>query len=196
MIRDVKFLKKRELTKEKVLNQAFKLIQERKSIKSLTMRELATSLDVQVSAIYWYFKDKNSLIQAMIDIVFKEVNEKQSSTATRETVKEFALHYYQILFKHPFVVEAITSQEYGLSDSQLETLLYFKSLLMKLGVSEEVAYLSTINFHGYMLGTLLSVPLEQSIKKKMSVSYKTDNETLYKLGINIWLSGILENPEV
>lgn len=54
------------LTREQVLSSALDLLDEA-GLDQLTMRRLATALDVQNGATYWHFPSKQALLEAMAD---------------------------------------------------------------------------------------------------------------------------------
>jgi TetR/AcrR family transcriptional regulator, tetracycline repressor protein len=57
------------LSREDVVDGALTLLDE-VGLDELTMRRLAQALDVQAGAIYWHFKNKQALIDAMTETMF------------------------------------------------------------------------------------------------------------------------------
>jgi TetR/AcrR family transcriptional regulator, tetracycline repressor protein len=58
------------LSRSEVLDGAMRLLQA-EGLDALTMRSLADSLGVQAGAIYWHFKNKQDLYDAMVDAMFE-----------------------------------------------------------------------------------------------------------------------------
>jgi AcrR family transcriptional regulator len=54
-----------------ILRQAFAILNEA-GLESLTLRRLASRLEVQAPAIYWHFKNKQDLLEEMAAQVFRE----------------------------------------------------------------------------------------------------------------------------
>ncbi|MFC5338511.1 TetR/AcrR family transcriptional regulator [Leucobacter denitrificans] len=54
------------ITPDRIIDGAFAVIKE-SSVESLSMPELARTLDVGVTSIYWYFRKKDDLLRAMSD---------------------------------------------------------------------------------------------------------------------------------
>jgi TetR/AcrR family tetracycline transcriptional repressor len=52
--------------------QAALVVLDREGLSNLTLRRVATELDVQAPAIYWYFKDKTELIDHMAEAILAE----------------------------------------------------------------------------------------------------------------------------
>ncbi|MFA1821906.1 TetR/AcrR family transcriptional regulator C-terminal domain-containing protein [Virgibacillus oceani] len=57
-------VKKRNLSIQKIIDMSISLINE-KGLEALTMRKLATKLNVQASAVYWHVKNKEELLQLL-----------------------------------------------------------------------------------------------------------------------------------
>lgn len=59
------------LQREKIVQVALNLLNE-VGLDGLTMRRLADHLDVQVAALYWHFKNKQELLNAMADAMLAD----------------------------------------------------------------------------------------------------------------------------
>ena len=60
------------LSKERVFRAAVDLA-DREGLESLTMRKLADELGVGAMSLYYYFANKDELIDGMVDVVFGEI---------------------------------------------------------------------------------------------------------------------------
>jgi len=60
------------LSRERVLQKALE-IADREGIQTLTMRRLAQELGVEAMSLYYYFANKDRLLDGMIDLVFAEI---------------------------------------------------------------------------------------------------------------------------
>ncbi len=56
-----------KLSKESIIHAAFAYLKETSDLSQLTMRKLAKVLSVQAPALYWYFTNKQELLQAMAE---------------------------------------------------------------------------------------------------------------------------------
>lgn len=59
------------LDREAIIGAAITLLNEQ-GLADLTMRRLAAMFDVQPSALYWHFENKQSLLAAVADVVIEE----------------------------------------------------------------------------------------------------------------------------
>ncbi|MFJ4847289.1 TetR/AcrR family transcriptional regulator C-terminal domain-containing protein [Streptomyces sp. NPDC088733] len=60
------------LSRAIVLSRALELLDEA-GLEALTMRKLATALDVHVGALYWHFDDKKALLDAMAEEILSGI---------------------------------------------------------------------------------------------------------------------------
>jgi TetR/AcrR family tetracycline transcriptional repressor len=66
-------VKKRNLSIQKIIETSISLINE-KGLEALTMRKLATKLNVQASAVYWHVKNKEELLQLLSINISKKIS--------------------------------------------------------------------------------------------------------------------------
>lgn len=78
-----------QLRRADVLDGAIAILDEY-GLGDLTMRRLATSLHVQPGALYWHFKDKQSLLGAIADTLLENVDAPTAREAWDEQLRELA----------------------------------------------------------------------------------------------------------
>lgn len=75
-------------TRADVLTAALRLLDER-GLPDLSMRALARELDVQPSALYWHFKNKQELLAGVADEILAPVNELPDDVDAARVAAEF-----------------------------------------------------------------------------------------------------------
>lgn len=65
------------LDPERVVETALRLLNE-VGLEGLTLRRIATELDVRAPALYWHFHNKQALLDAMATAMYREVAERTS----------------------------------------------------------------------------------------------------------------------
>ncbi|KAB1644131.1 TetR family transcriptional regulator [Gulosibacter chungangensis] len=75
-------------TRADVLATALRLLDER-GLPDLSMRALARELDVQPSALYWHFKNKQELLAGVADEILAPVNELPDEADAAKVAAEF-----------------------------------------------------------------------------------------------------------
>jgi TetR/AcrR family transcriptional regulator, tetracycline repressor protein len=64
------------VTRDDVIHTAIQLLQE-VGLDGLTLRRLATELGISAPTLYWHFRDKRELLDAMAEVMVGEFREKQ-----------------------------------------------------------------------------------------------------------------------
>ncbi len=100
---------KPQLNKEQIVNAAIDLA-DRAGMGSLTMRRLATELDVRPMALYHYFEDKTALLHAVIDAVLSGC-EAEATGSWTERVVSLCRSYREVAHRHPAVFMAAMNHE-------------------------------------------------------------------------------------
>ena len=77
------------LKREEVVDGALELL-DRIGLDALTMRRLAGELGVRAGAIYWHFKDKQDLEDAMVDEMFGAVLPLADEGTWQELISELS----------------------------------------------------------------------------------------------------------
>ena len=78
---------------------------DRHGVDWLTMRKLATELDVSVGALYWHFPNRDGLLAAVVDDVALELRWDPSSAGTlRERLTRHLMVLHEHWRKHPVLV--------------------------------------------------------------------------------------------
>lgn len=88
-----------QLRRADVLDGAIAILDEY-GLGDLTMRRLATSLHVQPGALYWHFKDKQTLLGAIADALLADVDAPPSVPGWDGQVRELAHRLRNGLLSH------------------------------------------------------------------------------------------------
>jgi len=94
------------LTRERVIEAAL-LHVDAHGVDSLGIRKLASELGVAPNSLYWYVRDKDDLIDGVVDSVFGKLEVPPPTAAEwTERLREVCLWFRGELLKHPNVVAA------------------------------------------------------------------------------------------
>jgi len=86
------------LDRHLILQQAFVVLNET-GLDGLTLRRLATQLDVKAPAIYWHFKDKHDLLDEMAAQVLRESMQESAALEEMSAWQDWATACYMGLRK-------------------------------------------------------------------------------------------------
>lgn len=88
-----------QLRRADVLDGAIAILDEY-GLGDLTMRRLATSLHVQPGALYWHFKDKQTLLGAIADTLLADVDAVTNAGVWDDQLRELAHRLRDALLSH------------------------------------------------------------------------------------------------
>ncbi len=98
------------LTREKVLHAALALA-DQEGLDGLSMRRLATTLNVQAMSLYNHVASKSDLLDGIAELVFDQVELPDPEMAWPEQVRAVAVSMYRAFSRHlPVAVALITDQ--------------------------------------------------------------------------------------
>lgn len=144
------------LDREAVISAALTIINQQ-GIDALSMRRIASALNVDPMAIYNHVPSKAALIQAVIAQVFADLPEAPDSALSwQDQIRATAHAYHGLIRAHPELVIALVSEGQIISDAPLRVgeRLYAALQQTQLAPREMVhaADLIIDFLHGYALG--------------------------------------------
>lgn len=108
---DNKFRKKRPkkpLTREMILKRAMKMA-DQQGLEKLSMRKLAGKLGVEAMSLYNHVKNKDDILDGIVDLIFLEV-EWPMEVDWKEAMRERSLSIRQVIKKHPWAIHILESR--------------------------------------------------------------------------------------
>jgi AcrR family transcriptional regulator len=142
------------LTRRSVLDAVARTV-EAKGVVAVTMRGIATELQVDPMALYRHFKDKDALLAAFVDDVFAGIEPPEQSGL--EGAKELARRYFQALITHPGLVNIDLGHTTG-SPHQLLLAERLYQHMLDAGFDVETAALVYSGLQRFLLGSALVYP--------------------------------------
>ena len=97
------------LTRERVLQAAIKLA-DQGGLESLSMRKLGQELGVEAMALYYHFKNKDEVLDNMIDLVFSEIDLLPSGADWKTAMRQRAISAREVLSRHRWAIGLIESR--------------------------------------------------------------------------------------
>ncbi len=89
------------LSKQRVVLEAVGLA-DREGLDGLSMRRLAGALGAGAMSLYHYVASKEELLDAMIDVVFEEIELPSEETDWQSAIRRRAVSARQVLARHPW----------------------------------------------------------------------------------------------
>ena len=97
------------LSKKRVVDAAVGLA-DREGVHGLSMRRLADALGAGAMSLYHYVANKEQLLDAMIDVVFEEIELPPEDTDWQSAMRQRAMSARQVLARHPWAIGLMESR--------------------------------------------------------------------------------------
>lgn len=97
------------LSKQRVVAEAVR-IADREGVDGLSMRRLAGALGAGAMSLYHYVASKDELLDAMIDIVFDEIELPPEEADWQSAMRREAESTRQVLARHPWAISLMESR--------------------------------------------------------------------------------------
>jgi AcrR family transcriptional regulator len=97
------------LSKSRVVAEAIRLA-DSEGVAKLSMRRLASELGAGVMSLYYYVANKEELLDAMIDVVFDEIELASDPVDWKEAMRQRAVSTRQVLARHPWAITLMESR--------------------------------------------------------------------------------------
>ncbi|NOI78196.1 TetR family transcriptional regulator [Vibrio coralliilyticus] len=123
---------KAQLGEERILSVAKSMMKEQGKIPSI--RALASELDVDAMAIYYYFKNKGALLEAITVSLIEDIYLPKTNENWQHELTQLATSYVQLLKSYPGLLTTLLSME-SVSPAMV-FIERFKSIIAPLSLSE------------------------------------------------------------
>jgi len=160
------------LSKEQVLYAAINLA-DLNGIESLSMRKLGDSLHVKAMSLYNHVKDKDDVLDGIVDIVVSKINVPTDKIDWKVVLYERAISAHEVLLLHPWASGLIMSRS-NPGPSMLRYIDSTMGILRNAGFSIEMSDHAWNTLDSYIYGyTLqeLNYPFDMAEIKKMAATY-------------------------
>lgn len=97
------------LSKQRVVTEAVRLA-DSEGVDKLSMRRLADELGAGVMSLYYYVANKDELLDAMIDVVFGEIELPTDPGGWKAAMRQRTVSARQVLARHPWAITLMESR--------------------------------------------------------------------------------------
>ena len=132
-----------KLSKDTIIAAAFSLLEKSPTLEQLSMRKVAKQLGVQAPAIYWYFKNKQALLQSMAEAIEEHFQEPALCGEWYSDLLAFMENYYDLYQQFPCAV-AIEIQTVPAYPQRLRHLNQMMGILREAGFTRNDSFSSNV----------------------------------------------------
>ena len=97
------------LSKQRVVLEAVRLA-DREGVHGLSMRRLADALGAGAMSLYHYVASKDELLDAMIDVVFEEIELPPVEVDWQSAMRRESISTREVLARHPWAISLMESR--------------------------------------------------------------------------------------
>ncbi|MCH5585001.1 TetR/AcrR family transcriptional regulator C-terminal domain-containing protein [Shimazuella sp. AN120528] len=125
------------LSRDRIVEAALQLLLQM-NLKELSMRKIASKLDVKAAALYYHVKNKDELLQLLTDEISVQMGEEwlNPSLTWREQIMEWSSAFRKALKAYPNAVDIFT-ETIAISYHRLLQIEWLYSVLAKAGFGDE-----------------------------------------------------------
>lgn len=143
------------LSKQRVVVEAVRLA-DREGVDGLTMRRLAGELNAGAMSLYHYVANKDELLDAMIDVVFSEIDLPPEGADWQSAMRLEAESARRVLARHPWAITLMESRMTP-GPANLRHREAVAACLRRAGFSVPMATHANWLLNGYVYGYALQV---------------------------------------
>jgi Bacterial regulatory proteins, tetR family./Tetracyclin repressor, C-terminal all-alpha domain. len=105
-------LRRAALSRELVLQTAFRLA-DQGGLESLSMRKLGQELGVEGMAMYYYFANREQIVDGIVDLVFAEIDLPSGDSDWKSAMRLRAISLRDVLLRHRWAIGLMESRRNG-----------------------------------------------------------------------------------
>jgi AcrR family transcriptional regulator len=98
-----------QLTRQRVMTVAIELA-DRDGIDSISMRKLAQELGVEAMSLYTHVRNKDDLLDGMVDAVIGQIPISADGTDWKASLRQMALAARSVVLRHPWAARTIETR--------------------------------------------------------------------------------------
>lgn len=123
------------LTKERIVETALGLLSEH-GLDGFSIRDVARTLEVYPTAIYWYVPSKGALLGEICTLAMAKVMPPRGKGAWDDWLRELFRRYRRIMKRHPHLAQLVGAQLQSNSERNIELIERILAVLAEAGCAE------------------------------------------------------------
>lgn len=173
-----------KLSQAIIIQAAFDILAETQALSQLSMRNIANRIHVQAPALYWYFKNKQQLLQKMAETMEEELALPDPTLPWNEQLLQYMENYYDLYTRFPCGAE-LEINTVPAFPSRLEHLEQMIQLLVREGFSVTQSHQAIASLHNLLIGQLMDQQHEQQLRQKIMDGNEFLKETVLFMRNNV-----------
>lgn len=148
---------------------ALKLLADEPSLASLSLRTIATALKIDVSTIYWYFENKQALLQAMADYIANQITFPSSDLAWQEQLAQLYTNIFDVYARYPHAAELMIST-IPATKARLQLIDHAIGILVTAGFDESQSNTAIVSIDFLLTGLVIDLTTENQFRAQIKTT--------------------------
>lgn len=158
------------LNRERIVVAAI-AVADKEGIDALSMRRVAVELDVATMSLYRHVRDKDDLLNAMMDVAFAEwPSPRKLGGGWQEVLREAARGLWQVFGRHLWLAPAYSLTRPSLVPSGLAYTEHVLATLLDRGLQPATAFSMHLILFNYIRGFASSLEMEATAEANTGVT--------------------------
>jgi len=188
-----------KLSKEVIIHEAILILNE-SGMSSLTMRELASRLNIKAASLYWHIKNKEELFQLISESICENITFDGLGGHSRDKIMNVCDSYRINLLKVRDSVEIFNSTV-PLTPSRVRLVSSLLNTLQDLGVKEDYLIQTGNLINNFVLSFVADELRMQPVKESamedfMGYPISFDFDQQFDDNLQVLLNGIVNSPKI
>ena len=159
------------LSRERIVSAAI-AVADKEGLAALSMRRVAVELKVATMSLYRHVRDKDDLLNAMMDVAFAEwqLSQPKAEGGWQEVLSEAARGLWQVFRRHLWLAPAYSLTRPSLVASGLAYTEHVLATLLDRGLSPATAFSMHLILFNYIRGFATSLEMEAAAEADTGVT--------------------------
>lgn len=146
---------------------ALKLLANEPSLASLSLRTIATALKIDVSTIYWYFENKQALLQAMADYIADQITFPDLNLSWQEQLTQLYTNTFNVYSQYSHAAELMISTVPS-TKTRLQLIDHSIGILVTAGFDEDQSNTAISSIDFLLTGLVIDLTTENQFRTKIT----------------------------
>ncbi|GAK48311.1 TetR family transcriptional regulator [Secundilactobacillus oryzae JCM 18671] len=157
----------KEIKREQIIQQAIQTMGAESSFEKFSMRHVARDLHIDVSTLYWYFKNKQEILQAMADVIIAEVKFPSSELDWTTQLKQLFGNLFDVYQKYPSSA-VLMAGTIPSSSTRLQLIDHAIGIMADAGIEEETANIALTSIDFLLTGLTIDLATESRFRRQIA----------------------------
>lgn len=157
----------RKIDREQIIEQALKTLATSNSFADFSLRKVAADLHIDVSTLYWHFKNKQEILQAMAEAVITQVTIPATNLEWTAQLKQLFSNVFDIYEQYPLsatlMIETIPS-----ALVRLQLIERAIAIMTDVGIDEQTANVAVTSIDFLLTGVMIDLTTEAHFRQKIT----------------------------